>query len=190
MRYLNKAKLETLLAKLDAGKAVSLRDIEFNLGKEGINEYNALWAAELERRKFFEVKPEQIKHYDELVKQADFANNKYQPNTKHPKPTKHYQAAIDLHAKIVDVDAQLAKWFDRTVSEAKSDVEGVARLVTSRSKLKRADAEITSKESIKRHLLVEAVNKIEAEHRAFAESDEGKKLKQMLANLIKRIGDC
>lgn len=183
MRQLNKAKLEKLIAKLDAGKAVSLRDIEFNLGAEGLNEHNALWAAELERREFFKIKPDLIKQYDELVKQADFANNKYQPNTKHPKPTKHYQAAIDLHAKIVDADMAMADWFDRTISEATADVKGVARLVTSRSELKRTGVEAKSKEAIKRSLLVEAVNKIEAEHGAFAESDDGKKLKRMLADL-------
>lgn len=183
MRQLNKAKLEKLIAKLDAGKAVSLRDIEFNLGAEGLNAYNTLWAAEQERHKFFEIKPDLIKQYDELVKQADFANNKYQPNTKHPKPTKYYQAAIELNAKIVDADAALVDWFDRTVSEATADVEGVARLVTSRSELKRANAETTSKEAIKRMLLVEAVNKIEAEQKAFSESADGKKLKQMLTKL-------
>lgn len=183
MRQPNKEKLEKLIAKLDAGKAVSLRDIEFNLGEEGLNAYNTLWADEQERRKFFEVKPDLIKQYDELVKQADFANNKYQPNTKQPKPTKHYQTVIDLHAKIVDADAQLAKWFDRGVGETTADAEGVARLVTSRSELKRVGAETTSKEAIKRMLLVEAVNKIEAEQQAFAESDDGKKLKKMLAKL-------
>jgi hypothetical protein len=184
MHQLNKAKLEKLIARIDTGKAVSLRDIEFNLGEEGLNAYNTLWAAEQERRKFFEVKPDLIKQYDELVKQADFANNKYQPNTKHPKPTQHYKAAIDLHAKIVDTDATLANWFDRTVGKVTADVEGVARLVTSRSELKRTGVEAISKEAIKHSLLVKAVNKIEAEQRAFAESEDGKKLKRMLANLI------
>lgn len=183
MRQLNKTKLEKLITKLDAGKAVSLRDIGCNLGKEGLNAYNTLWAVEQERRKFFEIKPDLIKQYDELVKQADFANNKYQPNTKHPKPTKHYQSAIDLHANIVETDAVMADWLDRTVSEATASAEGVARLVTSRSELKRTVAEAISKEAIKRRLLVEAVNKIEAEQQAFAESDDGKKLKQMLAKL-------
>ncbi|MDP3308196.1 hypothetical protein [Methylotenera sp.] len=186
MHQLNKTKLEKLIAKLDAGKAVSLRDIEFNLGEEGLNEYNALWAAELERRELFEIKPELIKQYDELVKQADFANNKYQPNTKHPKPTQHYKAAIDLHAKIVDTDATLANWFDRTVDVVTADVEGVARLVTSRSELKRTGVEAISKEAIKHSLLVKAVNKIEAEQRAFTESEDGKKLKRKLANLMNK----
>lgn len=184
MRPPNRSKLEKLIARIDANKAVSLRDIEFNLGEEGLHAYNTLWTAELERRMFFEVKPELIKQYDELVKLADFANNKHQPNTKHPNPTQHYQAAIQLQAKIVEADATLADWFDRAESETSADVEGVARLVTTRSTLKRIGTEATSKEAIKRNLLVEAVEKIEAEQKAFSESDDGKKLKLMLAKLM------
>jgi hypothetical protein len=185
MRQLNKAKLEKLIAKLDNGKAVSLRDIQFNLGLDGLNKYNALWGAEQAKRKFFEVKPKLIHDYDALVKEADFANNKYQPNTKHPKPTKHYQKAIELQTKIVKADASLADWFDRAASETRADVEGVARLVTSRSGLKRTVTELISKEAIKRNLLVSAVKKIEYEQQAFAESADGQKLKGMLAELMK-----
>lgn len=183
MRQLDKTKLEKLIAKLDNGKAVSLRDLQFNLGADGLNKYNKLWDAELERRKFFEVKPTQIQNYDALVKEADFANNKYQPNTKHSKPTKHYQLCIDLHRSIVKADKALAEWFDRAANEATADVLGVARLVTSRSELKRTSANTVTKETIKRTLLTDAINKIEAEQKAFSESDDGKKLKRMLADL-------
>ena len=180
---LDKTKLEKLIAKLDNGKAVSLRDLQFNLGADGLNKYNKLWDAELERRKFFEVKPTQIQSYDALVKEADFANNKHQPNTKHPKPTKHYQLCIDLHKSIVKADTALAQWFDRTASEATADVLGVARLVTSRSTLKRTSVVTVTKETIKRMLLTDAESKIEAEQRAFSASSDGQKLKRMLAEL-------
>jgi hypothetical protein len=185
MKVVNKTKLEKLIAKLDAGKDVSLRDLQFNLGIEGLNKYNTLWASELERRKFFETKPKLIQEYDELVKQADFANNKYQPNTKHSSPTKHYQAAIELQTKIVGFDTALAQWFDRELSEVTTDVKGLARLVTSRSefKLTSGNAEAVSKEAIKRSVLTDAVNKIEVEEKAFSESEDGKKLKLMLAKL-------
>ncbi len=186
MNYTNKTKLEKLITKLDNGEAVSLRDIKFNLGAEGLNNYNKLWDAELERRKFFEFKPAQIQNYDALVKEADFANNKHQPNTKHPKPTKHFQLCIDLQKDIVEADTTLAQWFDRQASEATADVLGVARLVTSRSELKRTSAFTVTKETIKRTLLTEAVNKIEAEAKAFSESADGTKLKGMLAKLIKQ----
>lgn len=183
MRPLNKEKLEKLITKLDAGKAVSLRDLNTNLGANSITEYNKLWTAELERRKFFEVKPVLIKQYDELVKQADFANNKYQPEAKHPKPTKHYQLCIDLHKSIVEADSRLAQWFDRSINQARAEVDGVARLVTSRSSLNRASAICETKETIKRRLLVEAVDKIEADEKAFSDSSDGQKLKLMLSKL-------
>ena len=186
MRQLDKTKLEKLIAKLDNGKAVSLRDLQFNLGADGLNKYNKLWDAELERRKFFEIKPTQIQNYDELVKEADFANNKHQPNTNHPKPTKHYQLCIDLHKSIVKADTALAEWFDRAANQATADVLGVARLVTSRSELKRTSASTATKETIKRILLTDAVRKIEAEQKVFAESDDGKRLTNMLAKLIKQ----
>lgn len=183
MRQLNKTKLEKLLAKLDKGKAVSLRDIKSNLGDSGVAEYEQAWAAELERRKFFDVKPDQIKQYDELIKQADFANNKYQPDTKHPKPTEHFQKCIDLHKSMVSADSALAKWFDRTANEVTADFLGVARLVTSRSPLNRTGGSPVTKETIKRDLLTAAINQIKAEQKAFSESVDGKKLKLMLADL-------
>ncbi len=183
MNYTNKTKLEKLITKLDNGEAVSLRDIQFNLGIDGLNKYNRLWDAEQARRKFFEVKPKLIQDYDALVKEADFANNKYQPNTKHPKPTQHYQKCIDLHKQIANTDTALAEWFDRQANEATADVLGVARLLTSRSELKRTSAFAVTKETIKRTLLTEAVNKIEAEQKAFSESVDGKKLKRMFAEL-------
>ena len=126
MKRINKAKLQKLIAKLDNGKVVSLRDIELNLGLEWLDRYNSLWNEELERRKYFEVKPKLIKDYDDLIKKADFANNKLQPNTKHPKPTKLYESAVELHKQIIDIDTTQVQWFDRAFSEATVDVLGVA----------------------------------------------------------------
>jgi hypothetical protein len=188
MKRIDKTKLEKLLTKLDSGKVVSLRDIELNLGLEGLNRYNSLWTEELERRKYFDVKPKLIKDYDDLIKKADFANNKLQPNTKHPKPTKLYESAVELHSQIVNADKTLGQWFDREFSEVTADVEGIARLVTSRSELKRTSgsAEVISKEAIKRIVLTDALNKIEAEEQMFSDSDEGKKLKSKLADLLKK----
>lgn len=192
MKRIDKTKLQKLLDKLEAGKALSLRDIELNLGVDGLDRYNSLWAKELERRNYFKVKPKLIKDYDELVKKADFANNKVQPNTKHPKPTKLYETATELHKQIVDVDITQAQWFDRAVSEVTADVKGIARLVTSRSELKHTsgNAEAVSKEAIKRIVLTDSLNKIEAEEKAFSESEIGIKqkllLKQKLADLISK----
>lgn len=192
MKRIDKTKLQKLLDKLKAGNAVSLRDIELNLGVDGLDRYNSLWAKELERRNYFKVKPKLIKDYDELVKKADFANNKLQPNTKHPKPTKLYEITIELHKQILDIDITQAQWFDRAVSEVTADVNGIARLVTSRSELKHTsgNAEAVSKEAIKRIVLNDAISKIEAKEKAFSESEIGIKqkliLKQKLADLISK----
>lgn len=188
MKRINKAKLQKLIAKLDNGKVVSLRDIELNLGLEWLDRYNSLWNEELERRKYFEVKPKLIKDYDDLIKKADFANNKLQPNTKHPKPTKLYESAVELHKQIVDIDTTQVQWFDRAFSGVTANVAGIARLVTSRSELKRTSgsAEAISKEAIKRVVLTDALNKIEVEEKAFSESDDGKMLKSKLADLLKK----
>ena len=186
MKRIDKTKLQKLIAKLDSGKVVSLRDIELNLGLEGLDRYNSLWNEELERRKYFKVKPKLIKDYDNLIKKADFANNKLQPNSKHPKPTKLYESAVELHKQIVDIDTTQVQWFDRAFSGVTANVAGIARLVTSRSELKRTSgsAEAISKEAIKRVVLTDALNKIEVEEKAFSDSDERKMLKQKLANLI------
>lgn len=188
MKRIDKTKLQKLIAKLDNGKVVSLRDIELNLGLDELNKYNSLWNEELERRKYFEVKPKLIKDYDDLIKKADFANNKLQPNTKHPKPTKLYECAVELHRQIVNADKALEQWFDRALSEVTADVDGIARLVTSRSELKltSGSAEAISKEAIKRIVLTDALKKIEVEEKAFSESDDGKMLKSKLADLLKK----
>ena len=189
MRNSSREKLENLLAKLKNGKKVSQRDLLNTLGNKGLMKYELLWAKELERRKYFDVKPKLIKDYDDLIKKADFAHNKLQPNTKHPKPTKLYESAVELHRQIVNADKALEQWFDRALSKVAADVDGIARLVTSRSEFKRTNgnAEAISKEAIKRIVLTDALNKIEAEEQAFRESEDGKKLKSKLADLMKKI---
>ena len=186
MKRIDKTKIQKLIAKLDKGKAVSLRDIMLNLGEDGLSRYNSLWDKELERRKYFEIKPTHIKDYDDIIKKADFANNKLQFNTKHPKPTKLYENAIELHKQIVAADEALAQWFDRDVNVAIADAEGIARLVTSRSEFQRTsgNADAVSKEAIKRVVLTDTLNKIMAEEKTFSESVDGVKLKRMLADLI------
>ena len=66
----------------------------------------------------------------------------------------------------------------------------MARLVTSRTELKRTSAETISKEDIKHIVLTDALNKIKAEEQAFSESEDGKKLKRMLADLIAKSNKC
>ena len=48
------------------------------------------------------------------------------------------------------------------------------------------NADAVSKEAIKRIILTDTLNKIEAEEKAYSESEDGKKLKRMLADLTSK----
>ena len=51
-------RLKNLLKKMTANQAVSMRDFEGAVGKDGVAEYEDLWQRELEQRKIFETKPD------------------------------------------------------------------------------------------------------------------------------------
>ncbi|MDG1454339.1 MAG: hypothetical protein P8Q17_07930, partial [Methylophilaceae bacterium] len=50
MKQINTSKIENLLAKLNADKKVSKRDLLNTLGELGLNEYLELWDKEIARR--------------------------------------------------------------------------------------------------------------------------------------------
>ena len=66
MQKLQPSKIEALLKKLTNGRNVSLRDLENVLGLVGLVEYERLWNEELDRRKFFEVKPTALADYEAM----------------------------------------------------------------------------------------------------------------------------
>jgi len=189
MREISTAKIEKLIAKLDKNEAVSIRDLENTLGIEGKKKYEELWAKEKARREILKHKPQVIKDYDELIKQADFANNKYlKSKINQPNPTKNYEAVINLHRKIVNEYATLAEWFDRLPSTTSADAEGVARLITSRSEYKKIEnIKLADKEDIKRGLLSDELVRLKKEQEARENTPEAiankEKLKLMLAKL-------
>lgn len=202
MRQLNKAKVEKLIAKLDSGKAVSIRDLRSALGDDGVKEYESRWQAELDRRTDFAQKPQVIKEYEDLLKKADFANNRadgikissrskrdhngmYSNERLRSTAESLYEDALERAQEIVSADANMRIWFDRDVADTAdgtlcADMAGVPRIVTSRgtNKITSGAASASSKESIKREVLERAlvnVGKVGLEDTA--------KLKGMLAKL-------
>ena len=98
-----------------------------------------------------------------------------------------YDAAL-THLKKYITENEIDKvWLDRDVFGALGQINQTPRLVTSRSehKLTLGASAKTSKEDIKRTVLVTALKKIEAENKAFKESADGIKLKGLLAKLMK-----
>lgn len=177
MDKVNKLKVQALLNKLANGKNVSVRDLRNTLGDSAVEEYESRWQAELDRREMFTNKPDAIKEYEEILKQADFANNKAD-GIKHIGARSKvingvnsrtrlrnsaeilYETALTKLEEIIHCDKSLEIWFDRKLDfgfcgQLSIDVEGIPRVVTSRSARKQTSgfpANVT-KEDIKRELL-------------------------------------
>ena len=203
MPRLDKAKLEKLIAKIDCGKAVSVRDLRNALGADGVNEYESRWQDEKARRAEFACKPKAIKEYEKILKKADFANNKadgikissrskrdqcgmYSNERLRGIAESLYEDALERVQEIVSEDANMRIWFDRDVDNTadgtlNADMAGVPRVVTSRggNKITSGAASAISKESIKREVLEGALGSVGLKETA--------KLKGMLAKL-KREG--
>jgi hypothetical protein len=196
MQKLQPSKIEALLTKLtnnDKSKSVSLRDLENVLGLVGLVEYERLWNEELDRRKFFEVKPTALAEYEAMLKRADLLTTRAEKvvavnSAKNLRvlAIAEYDAAL-THLKKYITENEIDKvWLDRDVFGALGQINQTPRLVTSRSehKLTLGASAKTSKEDIKRTVLVTALEKIEAENKAFKESADGIKLKGLLAKLM------
>jgi len=126
----NKENLQKLIAKLDTGGNVSVRDLRNTLGDDAAEEYESRWAAELERRSTFDTKPASVKRYEDLLKKADFlelrANKNKQgkrskrdihgrdSNTRlRQQAEKVYEQAVAFLEGEVATDSSLHIWFDR-----------------------------------------------------------------------------
>ena len=196
MQKLQPSKIEALVTKLangDKSKNVSLRDLENVLGLVGLVEYERLWNEELDRRKFFEVKPTALAGYEAMLKRADLLSTRAEKTTTvnsaknlRVLASAEYNAAL-AHLKKYITENEVGKvWLDRDVFGAHGKINQVPRLVTSRSehKLTLGASAKTSKEDIKRTVLQAALVKIKTEQKAFSESADGIKLKGLLDKLM------
>jgi hypothetical protein len=181
MDKVDKHKVKALLAKLDSGINVSVRDLQNTLGIAAVEEYKDRWQAELDRREMFTNKPDAIKEYENILKKADFANNRAD-GIKHigvrskvvngvnskarlrNSAEALYQVALTKVEEMLHADRSLEIWFDRQLdfgfeSKLSIDVVGIPRVVTSRSEYKHISgitAQLT-KEDIKHELLERAL---------------------------------
>ena len=193
MQKLNPTKIEALLTKLTKGKSVSMRDLENVLGLVGLVEYERLWEAELERRKFFDKKPTALAVYEMILKRADLLTARADKTVNSAENLRvlasaEYEAAL-AHLKTYVSENEVGKvWLDRDVLGILGQKNQVARLVTSRSEHKLTEGTSTkiSKEDIKRTVLQTTLEKIKAKQKAFSESTDGIKLKGLLAKLMKQ----
>jgi hypothetical protein len=208
MDKLKTEKIKKLIAKLDAGKEVSKRDIRNTLGQAGLDEYLGLWDQEKERRSVFDEKPNVIKEYELILKKADFANSKADGIKINKRSTRDmrgrysnerlrgqaeslYEDALIRAEEIITADRSLIVWFDRELNftvdgNLGADYALVPRIVTSRSSTKISSGMLNgrSKEDIKRELLEMALQRESTEQLSEEEiAVQSVKLKAMLAKI-------
>jgi len=164
------AKAQTLLDKLGKGKKVSIRDLRAALGNEGVEDYGNRWQAELDRRKEFEQKPNEIKNYEALVHEGDFLENRAdgaKGNTAvkmRNMAEAKYERATEYLQEIIERDGSLRSWFDRDLNFGAGttlglDRDSIARVITTRSvyKVSSGMAAKYSKEDVKKEVLRDAI---------------------------------
>lgn len=207
-------KVKQLLTKLADGEQVSLRDIEFTLGKSGVSEYERRWSNELDQRKQFEEKPEILVRYEEKLKKAEFADNKAEGiktigkrskkdglgrNSRQrlrDSAEKQYELALEYLEEVVNKEPDLVFWFDREIefgfnSKLSIDIVGMPRLITSRSKYKLTSGLLAqrTKSEIKQEVLEEAKDALEHEIACVATTIDAELLKSKLTKLKKMSRD-
>lgn len=171
-------RIQRLLDKLDRSENVSQRDLRNTLGPQASDEFDALWQAELDQRHFYADVPAELRHYEDLLKDADFRNNRAEAMLSPGKRSKlnaqghnskqrlaadaerTYESALETLTELLERDPSLQTWLDRPVRcdlahGPTPDAEDVPRLVTSKSihRQIKSDHSSRSKADIKRSML-------------------------------------
>ncbi|OJA06898.1 hypothetical protein QHL1GM_16630 [Halomonas sp. QHL1] len=168
------AKLESMAEQLRRGKNVQNRQLQTWLSEDEFEQIEAEWQEQLELRKELKEIPDELRCYEEKLKQATFQFNRaegYSNKGKHSIAKKFYdkseslcEDALEILQEILHYDAHLRIWFDRDISfEAGSDLGAdlvsLPRLVTSRSiEKKGSDCRLQTKLQVKLGVVGRAIN--------------------------------
>ena len=158
-------KLEAIADKLKRGENVQNRQLQTWLSEEEYEQLEYEWQEQLELRSEIKDKPNELKRYEEKLKQATFNYNRaegYSRKGKHSTAKKFYdkseslcEDALEILQEILHYDNSIRVWFDREISfevggDLGADIVSLPRLVTSRSHEKLSgDSRLTSKQSVK-----------------------------------------
>jgi len=142
-----KNKLRAILRKLEQGDHIQNRQLKTWLTSEEYAEFEALWTEQRELRAELKRKPSSLVEYEALLKRGLFAEAKAEgfkrSNAKAKAKARndaqhHFEVAIEFLLEQLKLDASLAQWIDRNVSDAATDATALCgsampRCVTSRS---------------------------------------------------------
>ena len=170
------AKLEAIAEKLKRGESVQNRQLQTWLSEDEYAQFKLEWQEQLELREELKDKPNELKRYEEKLREATFNYNRaegYSSKGKHDTAKKFYnksenlcEDALEILQEILHYDSSLRVWFDRDINfevggDLSADIVSLPRLVTSRSHEKlNDDSRLTSKQSVKLAVVERAIHNI------------------------------
>ena len=170
------AKLEAIADKLRRGENVQNRLLQTWLSEDEYAQLELEWQEQLELREELKDKPNELKRYEEKLREATFNYNRaegYSSKGKHDTAKKFYnkseslcEDALEVLQEILHYDSSLRVWFDRDINfevggDLSADIVSLPRLVTSRSHEKlNDDSRLTSKQSVKLAVVERAIHNI------------------------------
>ena len=189
------AKLEAIAEKLKRGESVQNRQLQTWLSEDEYAQFKLEWQEQLELREELKDKPNELKRYEEKLREATFNYNRaegYSSKGKHDTAKKFYnksenlcEDALEILQEILHYDSSLRVWFDRDINfevggDLSADIVSLPRLVTSRSHEKlNDDSRLTSKQSVKLAVVERAIHNI-GRDAAPASKDDVSKLDKFL----------
>ena len=148
------SKLEAIAIKLKRGENVQNRQLQTWLSEDEYAQVDIEWQEQLEIREDLKDKPDELKRYEEKLKQAIMMRNRSEAYHRKGKKSPAYkldskceslcEEALEILQEIVAADASLQIWFDRNLdfghgSLIDASLGNLPRLVTSRSIEKLSD---------------------------------------------------
>ena len=164
------------MGKLKRGANVQNRQLQTWLSEDEYGQVDIEWQEQLELREELKDKPDDLKRYEEKLKQATFYYNGaeiYSSKGKHTNAKRFHnkseslcEDALEILQEILYHDGYLLIWFDSDISFAVgeglgADIVSLPRLVASRSNEKlNEDSRITGKQSVKLTVVERAIDSI------------------------------
>ena len=189
------AKLEAIAEKLRHGENVQNRQLQTWLSEDEYAQFKLEWQEQLELREELKDKPNELKRYEQKLREANFYYIRaegYSSKGKHDTAKTFYnkseslcEDALEILQEILHYDSSLRVWFDRDISfevggDLSAEIVSLPRLVTSRSHEKLSDdSRLTSKQSVKLAVVERAIHNI-GRDTAPSTKDDASKLDKFL----------
>ncbi|MDC1531160.1 hypothetical protein N8473_00505 [Amylibacter sp.] len=170
------SKLEAIVSKLRRGENVQNRQLQTWLSQDEYEQVDIEWQEQLEIREELKDKPDELKRYEDKLKEAIMMRNRSDAYHRKGRKSAAYKLdskceslcenALEILQEIVAADASLQIWFDRNLdfehgSLIDASLGNLPRLVTSRSIEKlRDDSRLVKKIDVKISVVERAIDNI------------------------------